>query len=231
MRNLGLTVFFFVSASFAFGQLESDTLTFQSSRPITLQPDQVVFNVSVTSSLDATLDQVVASLQGSGITAADLSGVFGSLENPLLTTSTGLSWSFTLDVPLTKLKGTVASLTALQMSLAKNGGASLTFQVQRTQVSSELTQAQPCSLKDLVADAQVQAQKLAAAAGLFVGPILAISDGSSVGGPSLVQYAVSGTPALVRSVSVIPNPLFALQSISAPTPFTCTASVKFKLLH
>jgi hypothetical protein len=180
------------------------------------------------------LDQVVASLQGSGITAADLSGVFDSLGNPFVATGPRLLWSFALGVPLTKLKGTVASLTALQASIAKNNsGATLMFQVQGSRVSADLMQAQSCSLKDLIADAQVQAQKLAVAAGLFAGPILAISDGSSGGVSSQDLLRLVPTGALqIGAISTLPLIAFVQpMSISAPTSFTCSAEVKFKLLH
>jgi len=233
MRDFCLALLFLASAQFVFGQLESDTLTIQSSRSTILQPDQLVFNVSLTSTLDATLDQVVASLPGSGITAADLSGVFSSLGNPFLTSGPGLLWSFTLGVPLTKLKGTVASLTMLQSSIAKNNsGAALMFQVQGSRVSSELTQAQSCSLQSLVADAQAQAQKLAVAAGLYLGPILAISDGSSGGVSSQDVLRLLPGALEIGAISTLPLIAFVQPiSISASTPFTCIAEVKFKLLH
>jgi uncharacterized protein YggE len=231
MRCLCLTVLFLASVSAVFGQLESDTLTIQSSRSVNLPPDQLVFYVSVNSSLDATLDQVVASLQGSGIAATDLSGVFSSPEPGLPTTNPGLLWSFTLGVPLTRLKGTVASLTTLQTSMAKNNGAALMFQVQGSRVSAELAQAQSCSLQSLVADAQAQAHKLAVAAGLFAGPILAISDGSSEGLYSPIQYSVSGSPAFIGTVSLVSTTALIVQRISTPTQFACSVDVKFKLLH
>ncbi len=229
MRISCLAVLFLASGSLVFGQLESDTVTITSSRSIVLQPDQVAFDVSVSSSPDATLDQVVALLQGSGITAADLTGVFASSAQWF---DAGPSWSFTFGVPLTKLRATVASLTMLQASIAKNkGGAALMFSVAGGRVSPELMQAQSCSLKDLVADAQVQAQKLAVSAGLIAGPIVAISDGSS-GGASAIARNVLVPTALTRAgVFSFGSATTFLLSTSVSTPFTCFAEVKFKLLR
>jgi hypothetical protein len=57
-----------------FAQLENHTLTITATRSTNLQPDQVVFGLSVTSSAAATLDQIVGAL-GLGVTSANLTAV------------------------------------------------------------------------------------------------------------------------------------------------------------
>ena len=203
------------ATSLAFGQLETDTLTIQASRSVNLAPDQVSFYVSVTAAPTSSLDQIVAALSGLGITASNLSSMYGAMDN-----QSSRQWSFTLGATLTKLNATIASLIALRQSIAtNNSGMSLTFQVQGAYVSPEAYQSQSCSTRDLVGDAQAQAQNVAAAAGFAVGPIIKISDGSSATTPAYVPNAVFS----VGLASVLLG--------YTTTPSGCSLEVKFKLLR
>ncbi len=153
-----------------FGQLESHTLAISATRSINLQPDQVVFGLAVSSSATTTSDQVVAALSSIGITSADLTGIQNF--DPVT-----LQWGFSLTAPIASLTSTIAALTKLEQTIAQNNsGLSLTFIVNGTQVSQQLQQSQACSNSDLIADATAQAQKLAAAAGMSLGPILRLSN-------------------------------------------------------
>ncbi len=58
----------------AYGQLGSNTLTISATRSTYLQPDQVVFSLSVSSPVSTSLDQVVAALSGLGITVRESFG-------------------------------------------------------------------------------------------------------------------------------------------------------------
>jgi hypothetical protein len=228
MRNLCFVAIFLAGASLLFGQLDSDTVTIQASRSIYLTPDQVVLSVSVTTGAGFTLDQVVAALSTLTITTAHLSSVAGGTD-----TQSPVYWRFTLSAPLAKMKATIASLTALQQSLAQNNsGVTLMFQVQGSQVSSDLIQSQACSMKDLVADAQAQAQTVASAGGVAMGPIVALSDLSSGGTPSsrLGSFVFNGYAGIIGSIYV---PFLAQRVITIPvsTPIICSLEVKFKLLR
>lgn len=211
LRKVWLGVWWLASASLAFGQLDSNSLTILASRTMDLQPDQVVFSVSLTAPMEANLDDVLAALQGSGITADNLDDVN--------TAQRLLQWTFTLPVPISKIKNTIATFTSLQQSIGRRGPAfALRFSVQDMQVSSELRQSQPCSISDLMADARAQAQKLVTTAGLFLGPVVALSDG---------DYASSG---FLGDLLIIPGTAFRL------SPFThaqvnCSIVVKFSLIH
>jgi hypothetical protein len=216
MRNVWLTGLFLAIASLVYGQLETDTITIQASRFVSPAPDQVSFYITVSADPTSSLDQIVAALSGLGVTASNLSGMYGAMGN-----QSSLQWSFTLATPLSKMTATIASLIALQQSMVKNNsGMSLTFQLQSgAYVSPEACQSQSCSTKDLVGDAQAQAQNVAAAAGFAVGPIIKISDGSSATTPAYVPNAVFS----VGLASV----LFAYPT----TPSGCSLEVKFKLLR
>src|SRR5579862_2598794 len=108
---------FFFAASMLFAQLESNTVTVTATRTVTVQPDQVVFTVSVLSPPTASIDDVLAMLQGSGITASQFSGVSGPLQ---LSETTGISvgtssqllqWTFSLPEPVGQFKATAATLS------------------------------------------------------------------------------------------------------------------------
>lgn len=87
----------------------------------------------------------------------------------------------------------------------------MTFSVQGTQVSQQLQQSQPCVISDLLANARMQAQSLAAAAGFTLDVILAMS--------STVSTTVSNQAATLSS--------FLLGASTAP----CTVTVKFAVVR
>ncbi len=180
----------FLMAAFcpiAFAQLDSNSITVAASNNVTLQPDQAVFSVSVTSSQSTGLDDILAALQGSGITIANFVGVSTSPQViavigpvPPAAPAPMLTWTFSLPAPLANTKATVASLTTLQQNIAKaNNGLTLSFSIVGTQVSQQLAQSQTCSFPNLIASATTQAQALAVAGGVTLGSILAISSATS----------------------------------------------------
>ncbi len=220
MRKSGLV---FVLVSFcplAFGQLDSNSITVSVSNNANLQPDQAVFSVTVVSGITSGLDDVLAALQGSGITAANFTGVstqgqFTAIlsANPLPTTlAPTIGWTFSLPVPLTNTKATVATLTTVQQNIAKlNNGMTLSFNIVGTQVSQQLAQSQTCSLSGLIASATTQAQNLANVSGLTLGSVLALSSATSS----------------VSSGSQLPLQVPGLLSSAAPPH--CAVTVKFNL--
>ena len=186
-------------AALAYGQTPGNSVTVTATRPSAAQPDQVVFIVSVTSPLSTSRDDVIAALQGSGITLASFTGVSTMQQYPQTVSQqpqTVLQWSFSLTAPLANMKSTVASLTALQMSIAKaNNGLSVSFMVQGTQVSSQAAQAAPCSLSDLVADARTQATQIATAASMSLGSILSMTSSTPAASTACVltvKFALGG---------------------------------------
>jgi uncharacterized protein YggE len=106
------------------------------------------------------------------------------------------------------MKATVTALTGLEQSnLQPNSGFTLSFSVQGTQVSSALQQSQVCSIPGLIADATAQASKLASAAGLNLGSIVAMTSGTS-------------------------SPVYGIEYLGAlssqfTAPQSCTLTVKF----
>lgn len=182
--------------SLACGQTEVNSVTVSASNNVNLQPDQAIFSVTVQSGATTGLDDVLAALQGSGITAANLGGVSSLQLNTVGNQGLTLQWTFYLAAPLANTKATVASLTTLQQNVAKTGnGLTLSFSILGTQVSQQLVQSQSCSLAGLIASATTQAQNLAAAANRTVGRILALSSSTSIStGASLVNPYASLNP-------------------------------------
>jgi uncharacterized protein YggE len=220
MQRIAFVLLLACWCSLAFGQLESNSITVSTSNTPTLQPDQAVFSVTVTSPQTTGLDDVLTALQGSGITAANFTGVSTQQIYSVLGssgTSTPppmLTWLFSLTSPLTNTKATVASLTTLQQNIMKaNNGLTLSFSIVGTQVSQQLAQSQTCSLSGLIAAATTQAQSLASAAGVYLGAILALS---------------SSTSTVVTNSEIVASGAF-LSTILTNVPPPCAVTVKFNV--
>jgi hypothetical protein len=207
----------------ALAQLDSNSVTVTASRNTNLQSDQVVFAVAVDTPMDVALNDVVAALQNAGITLSNFAGArtggsFGviTIPPPPQAPPPQLEWTFGMPVAISKLPDTTATLRSVQQSIAANNKSwTMSFNVQGTQVSLALQQSQVCSIPDLIADARVQAQKLASAAGMSVGNVLAMSSGTSMTQQGSAVYLASTVGLLFSSPLVSPQ--------------ICTATVKFAL--
>ena len=210
MRRLLLLL---LAAVPVFAQLPSNTVSVTATRSMILQPDQVLFTLTVSSGLSTTVEQAAAALARFGITSADLTGV----QNPA---ATSLAWNFSLATPLTNLTTTLASLVQLQQTIGQNtSGLTLTFSVTGTQVSQQ----QSCSDSDLIADATAQAQKLTSAAGRTLGPILRLTNT-----PVSQQLSQPAFAAARLGSFTVSNFLSVL--LLPQVPSTCSLTVVFQLL-
>jgi hypothetical protein len=225
MRHLLLATFMLGLSVVVMGQpLDSYSLTITASRSVVRTPDQAVFQVTVISSLDIGLDEVVAALQGTGITNDNLLsvGTEGAFDVALGNNPAAWRWVFTLPVTLSKMSDTLASLIVLQRTIARRKvGLSIDFGVDRAQVSPQFQAAHPCSITDLMTDARAQAKQLADAAGFIVGKVLAVSDG----GAATISFnpdsnILSGLP----SFGII-----SFRGAIGSGPNDCTIVVKFQL--
>jgi uncharacterized protein YggE len=214
-RRLVLAILL-LGAAPAFGQIESHTVTISAARSLVFEPDQIVLQLSVRSNPSATLDQIVGALSSLGVTGADLTGTYNS--NPLT-----LSWNFSFTAPLANLTATMGSITKIEQTIAQNNsGLTLTFYISGTQVSQQLQQAQTCPNSDLISDASAQAQKLASAAGMTLGPILRLSNALSSQPTFVAENVVNGILGANAFNQFLVAPL--------SSPMTCSLVVKFQLL-
>jgi len=202
-------------------QVPPNSITVNVSRNANLQPDQILLGIVVNSGPAATLDQVLAALQGSGITQANFSGLSSSQQySPKGGPALQLAWGFSLPVAFTNLKSTVTMLSALQTAIARNNrGFTMSFAVQGTQVSPQSEQSVSCAAADLIADARARAQSMAAAASQSLGPLLAMSSASAATGPLSGIFA---TPTYLPVCSLTAT--FALGASPAPGTITIAAS-------
>jgi hypothetical protein len=222
---------FVASTSVLFGQLTSNSVSITASRVIYLQPDQVAFYVSVTSGPEATLNDILNALAVAGITPSNFTGAITSYDaKPGQTSPWSQNWAFSLPVPFSKMKDTAMALVALQQAIAqKNNGLSMSVGSPGLSVSSDMRASRTCSNRDLVADARVQAEKLTSAAGLAVGPILAISPQTQVG----VRYLAGFGP----NTGYVSGYVSASATTSTTTGFpqasslTCSLRVEFAVVR
>ena len=168
------------------GQLNSNTVTATASQNSSSQPDQAIFNVVVSTIVNAVtnlgVDDAVKAVADVGISVANLVGVTFQSNPPALNPPAPLTvqWTFQLPGALSMQKQTTASLVALQQKIAQaNNGLSLSFSVAGLQSSGQ--QMQSCNYSTLIANAQAQAQQLASAAGSAAGRITGISGSTSNG--------------------------------------------------
>jgi hypothetical protein len=176
-----------------FAQLTPNSVTVTATRDTSPKPDITRFSISVAAPVDASLEEVVAAVSGAGVTAANFSGVSYYQGPPMQ-----VNWSFGVTVPIADLKARIATLTALQNSLAKDRKFALSFSVSGSEVSP---QSQSCSLTDLIADARAQAAKLASAAGMSVGAVQAVS-GAVTGSMQAGTGIAAGTSVLTPACSI-----------------------------
>jgi hypothetical protein len=159
------------------------------------------------------LDDVVALLAGTGITAADL-----VQASPL---EQYAQWGFTHSVPLSGLGTLLVSLDRIQSS---GKAASFFFYVQSVHASAAAIAAHLCNNSTLLADAKTMAESLASAAGLHSGTVLNFSQPASATG-SGAPYLSRGVSGSNMIVSVLTSPSYSL------APGTCALTVQFQLVR
>jgi len=214
-------------ASLACAQLDDNTVTVTVTRTVTLQPDQASLGITVTTPATAGLDDVLAAFPGLGLAATDLTYVSTSIQN----VGPSLNWQFSKALPFAGLKDALAAVVAAEQNLAASHGAfALSFYVQGQ--SSQAAGQSPalCPIPTLLSNAQAQAQQMASAAGVRLGAIVSMTQGTP---PAALVYdflAVYGILAIDPTTGV-PLSRAALFYAPAGAAPGCTLTVQFQLLH
>lgn len=174
----------------AFAQTALDGITTSASKTITLLPDSAVFTVDVTSASGTTVDQAVAWIKDTGITATNLVGA-GTTQDyqpvpPGAPPSLRMVHEFQITVPYARVKEMSDKLRAATTVVADAGG-SLSYGLNLSASDDALQLARQRILPDLIAELKRRADTLAGAAGLQVGSIQSISDNSYISG--MVAYS------------------------------------------
>jgi uncharacterized protein YggE len=220
-----LAILLLAASATAFGQLDDDTLTVTATRTTSLAPDQAAITIYFSGPAASSLDDALAALQGSGVAASDLAYVTSTDG-----ASPFLQWVFNRTVSFSQLKATLAALDSIQSAVAKKGAFSVSWFVQGT-VSPAAQQATAlCPLPAMVSDARAQAQRVADAAGVKVGPVVSLSQAQPGG---LVPVPVFRSGEFVSATGFVSNPfrLGVISSSPPPTGSSCGITVQFKLLR
>jgi hypothetical protein len=162
-------------------------------------PTSVTVSLMVFADVSVGLDQIVQAIAPAGVSAADLLGVgqaFGGQAQ----------WTFSYSAPLSKWKDTVAALARARD--AKHPGVTVDYSV-----FGGAGAAPECAQPTLVSQARRRAQDVAAAAGVGVGPLTAVSDQAPQAGTAVAVFAV---------LSAAPYPWFALPGCSVVAQFGIT---------
>jgi hypothetical protein len=173
----------------------TNTITIHSTQGYGLQANQARVVIGITSGVNSALDDVTSALEGDGITGATLSGVntvsgfafAGNQPQP----QPQIEWTFTLEVSLSNPGAVLAQLTKAQQTFqTQNSGLSLNFAVEGVSSSGTFSCTSPQNLAvAALTQAQNQAQEIAAAAGVHVGPVLSlnfVTAGPSAASPNLI---------------------------------------------
>lgn len=180
-------------------------------------PTAIAVTLTVTGDVNLGLDQALQAVAGAGVTTANLLGInqstFGQIctTNGFTTPCTPVQWMFRYTAPLTKWKDIVAALT--QARGASHPGVTVDFSI-----SADSPVAPACVLPTVLSQAQRRAQDAAAAAGVGVGQLIAISDGlQPVAQPVAVFAALSLS-------AVYTSPLPAVST-------GCSVTAQYAMLH
>ena len=198
--------------SLGWAQLQTNSIEITTTRTLTATPDQVTFNIWVDTGFGYSLSDVLNAISSVGITADNFAGLSSPFLYIVGSAHYSLEWDFSLTVPLSKASSTMAQLASLAVKTARIDALLISFGLQG--VSTSPTNQPTCAISDLVADATAQAQALADAANVRLGPVLAISNqrGTSTG---IISF-------FILSTRLIP-PLSVSQ--------TCTATFKFGIVR
>jgi len=161
-----------------------DGITASASRTVSLTPDEAVFAVAVTTGVGASVEQVVALLQETGVTARDLLAIGSAPEyygpsGP--TPASRVTHQFGFVVPYSRMKETADKLDAARKNAAANDGE-LQYSLTVSASEKAFEEARQRLLPELVAEARKSAEALGAAADMTVGSILSVSENTAPAG-------------------------------------------------
>jgi hypothetical protein len=191
-----------LASAAAFAQLDNDTITITALQPDPGQTYQASVSVCLAAEIGTGLDEVLAPLHGLGISERNLvsaGGVQGwycpytePSEKPYVW------WQFAYSAPLRTIQQTFATLAQTKASLRP--GLYLAYAVER-----DWSAAPECAVPTLLSQARRHAENVAAAAGLRVGAVVALSDGTvdvSYGSVGASASALAAANMITTTVSV-----------------------------
>jgi membrane-bound inhibitor of C-type lysozyme len=195
----------------------SIAITAQSA-PGNAAPARVAIFLTVSADVTVALDNIVQTVSALGVSAADLYSVnqpftgricaVGNITAPC----NPVQWNFQYTAPLSTWKDTLAKLA--QARDAKHPGITIGYSV-----SADTPPPADCATPTLVSQARKRAQDVAAAAGLGLGALNAVSDGS----------AATGIPTLAVRTGEFSGSLGILTAYIPPPSAGCSVTAQFTI--
>lgn len=208
-------------------QSAQNTIAITTYQTNTVQPDQVEIAIGVTSGFTSDLSDISSALQAAGINGATFSGI-STPYLPLPQIQNVVEWVYTITASFSNLSSTLAQLVNAQQAIQrKNAGMNLAFAVIGAS-SSQGLQPSSCPATVLLTNAQGQAQQIASAAGLSVGPIVGMSLGSPTGAGSTLAFNPYGYAGFLLG-GLIPGGSAVSSSYTTGLRATCSMTVQFQL--
>lgn len=212
-----MTKLLFILAASACGlsaQVDSDSITVTASRDVNLPPTQLVFSITVHTNNDGSLADVHQALQSAGLNGAVFTDLNTAYTGSGVNAATSLDWSFELRAPVASLKPTLALLESARLK----SKPALAYSVGSDAAPTA------CNQADLLGEVTSGAQKLASAAGVGLGPVVAMSDAPAR------KVNVLSAPGYVIPVARV-SLLLGIPVSGSSSPAACALTVKFRLLR
>ncbi len=211
-------------------QPSSETITVAAAPASSLlPPDSITVYLDVMADGAAGLEEVLRIVSPAGVRGQDLTTAYqystARVCPPGITNCSPVDWQFRITAPMARLKETLDALATI--TRAAPAGTTVVYRV-----SSAVSATQECVTTTLVSQARRHAENIAAAAGLGVGRLLAVSDGPA-GGSVIIPTAVFRSGDFSQTVF---DPLTSYGSFLLGTPSlgpaaNCSAVAQFQLLR
>ncbi len=216
------------TACLAFAQLDADTITIAASvSAVAPAPGNVTVSLSVYAIPEIGFDAILQALAGTGVSERNLVTFdpptrFVSCVPTNQGCASATFWSFQFPAPLSKVTETLATLK--NVSAAAPSGMQIGYSIYSDSFAPATTP--ECAYPTLVSQARRHAENVAAAAGLRVGAVIALSDGT---GAEVAGMRV-GIPSAAYAVF---DPLVGVSfaPFQPTAPPACSTIVQFKLLR
>ena len=214
------------AATAAFGQLDTNTLTIAASSTASAQTSNATVQVDVLLPQASTFQDAVNIVQGAGFTADDFTYVssygYGSSVGIEAAAAPTVDWTLSRTVRATEVPSVLAALDAASK---KQPSGTVSYSV-----SNAAAPAPDCAYTALIGAAQSQARKVADAAGVKLGGIVSIEQGTQTPVAALFVSAVYAVDNPFASLGGIGLPVSGVPYVSTPLQSSgCIVTVQFQI--
>ena len=176
MRKAFLLTLVWAGVASAQANLDANSILVTANKTVVLEPTDATFTITVSADITVPMSQVLAAVDF-GLTINDLIGINSyPMYGPYGATGpTRVNYTLRLTTPVSQIKSTVDKLEKLRK--ATDTGMDLSYTTTGIGPSAAaIDAAHAKALPDLMADARKRAENIAAASGLKLGNIQAVSE-------------------------------------------------------